>query len=360
MNLNEDQMPNVATAKQYGLNPEPETEGELEASISAAGTSHPLPASAQYSIYEADQQTFPTSPSLVITPEGESPSSATGEEPEIALPEMNYNGPSMASPVQMTPVFDAASAASATTGQGDQHFQIKVESESDSEGLGLQSEREDPPLIDISAGLTTEADSQLYAVSSYSGLGAGSLQPIPVYEAEAMEDDPSLSGRSSSNLTQTRAVLGATPTPGMLRTFLDGTRQAHSVERLRGPESAEQAQFREDIRNGNYLKAIGAVVSRMSQLQIHTIIEDEDDPHYSGNLADFQGLAGQRMITCIDLLDGDLKNVIGSRFIEGDSYHSFREYHVSQVDKGLGIISQNISALQQAIKNLQSWVKDES
>ena len=115
-----------------------------------------------------------------------------------------------------------------------------------------------------------------------------------------------------------------------------------------------QREFAESIRSGKYVEAVATVVSKLCHLEIVTIVEDEDDPRSPVGLAHSQGIAGQRMITRMDLVGGDITKVIGKRFIERSEYKPLQEMHNQQVTEGLGIMKTNLDNLVKAINSLKN------
>jgi hypothetical protein len=115
-----------------------------------------------------------------------------------------------------------------------------------------------------------------------------------------------------------------------------------------------QQEFAESIRNGKYMEAVATVVSQLCHLEIVTIVEDEDDLPSNVDLAHSQGLPGQRIITRMDLVGGDITKVIGKRFIERSEYKPLQEMHNQQVAEGLGIMKTNLDNLVKAINSLKS------
>jgi hypothetical protein len=115
-----------------------------------------------------------------------------------------------------------------------------------------------------------------------------------------------------------------------------------------------QREFAESIRNGNYVEAVATVVSKLCHLEIVTIVEDEDCPPSSEDLAHSQGTVGQRIITRMDLVGGDITKVIGKRFVERSEYKPLQDMHNQQVTEGLAIMKTNLDNLVKAINSLKS------
>jgi hypothetical protein len=63
------------------------------------------------------------------------------------------------------------------------------------------------------------------------------------------------------------------------------------------------------------------------------------------------------MVTHINLVDGDIRNEIGTSFIGSGPYTELREFHLSQVQEGREIIQKNIESVQKLGEILMSMVK---
>jgi hypothetical protein len=59
-----------------------------------------------------------------------------------------------------------------------------------------------------------------------------------------------------------------------------------------------------------------------------------------------QPLPGYRMKTSINIVDGDIKNEIGSLFLSNGPYAEMRQFHLDQVQKGQDIVQKNLENLQ--------------
>lgn len=117
------------------------------------------------------------------------------------------------------------------------------------------------------------------------------------------------------------------------------------------PSPSEQ-EFRRNINEKNFYEAFAVVVKDLNRLKVTTIIEDEIEGGNAGFAEDLQGQPGKRMITAIDLIDGDITNVIGTRFIDNPDYAKLREEHIEQVLKGQDIVKGNLEVLRTAIREL--------
>ncbi|WP_460201430.1 hypothetical protein [Scytonema sp. NUACC21] len=66
---------------------------------------------------------------------------------------------------------------------------------------------------------------------------------------------------------------------------------------------------------------------------------------------------GNRMCTTINLIDGNIKNEIGSQFIGTGPYTELREFHLSQVKEGREIIQKNIESVHKLYEILMEMLK---
>lgn len=102
-------------------------------------------------------------------------------------------------------------------------------------------------------------------------------------------------------------------------------------------QQKKQKDFKEKINNKNFYEAFADVVKDIIQLRIFTIIED-DVNLLQDDLDKNEGQPSKRIVTIIDLLDGDIKNIIGKDFVEKPEYKELQTYHLSEVEKGQVII----------------------
>lgn len=117
-------------------------------------------------------------------------------------------------------------------------------------------------------------------------------------------------------------------------------------------------KFKTELKNKNFFEAFASVVKDVVQLEILTLVEDEVDLNHQ-SLDDIEGEPGKRMVTIVNLLNGDIKNIIGSRFVENNAYAQLRDYHSEQVIKSHQIIKDNLDCLYTAIKDLIEIYKED-
>lgn len=165
--------------------------------------------------------------------------------------------------------------------------------------------------------------------------------------AEEMEPGVSETPPTSSVDTDTVSELGVDgPLAEVIDVpVVDATLSESQVSQLR------KNQFHENIEERNFFEAFASVIEEAVQLNILTIVEDENESLVDG-LENLKGKPGKRIATTIELLSGDIKNVIGSRFLEDTQYRELLNFHMDQVSKGQDIIKKNIDCLNTALKYL--------
>lgn len=116
----------------------------------------------------------------------------------------------------------------------------------------------------------------------------------------------------------------------------------------------QKDEFKKSIDERNFFDAFAVVVKDLNQLKVTTIVEDEledaDIPMTS--TTQMEGKPGKRLVTVIDLVDGDITNIVGSRFVNDPSYSQLREQHLEQVMNGQRIIKRNLEILRAALREL--------
>ena len=116
-------------------------------------------------------------------------------------------------------------------------------------------------------------------------------------------------------------------------------------------EFQPKTPFGQQIKDKNFFDAFASVIEDAVNLKIVTVVEDEVIDIQSEVIEkDYQGEKGKRMITIINLLDGDIKNVIGRQFMS--EYEALRKFHQEQVLDGKNIVQQNLNTLSTTINSL--------
>ncbi len=86
----------------------------------------------------------------------------------------------------------------------------------------------------------------------------------------------------------------------------------------------------------NFGDALVTVFAELVQLKIVTWVAANGET---------EAKPGNRLKTTINLIDGDIENEIGAKFLTDPEYVSLREFHESQVAKGSETIANNLKTL---------------
>ncbi|MEA5469668.1 hypothetical protein [Spirulina sp. 06S082] len=115
-------------------------------------------------------------------------------------------------------------------------------------------------------------------------------------------------------------------------------------------------EFREALQAGRIQEAFTLALTEAVELKITTWVSssesdtDRDRDVTVKNAVSRRSLdeskPGHRLRTSINLMQGDIENEIGDRFLNNSAYHELLRFHFTQVDKGQQIIEQNIHSLQ--------------
>ncbi|NEO84267.1 MAG: hypothetical protein F6J87_08440 [Spirulina sp. SIO3F2] len=96
--------------------------------------------------------------------------------------------------------------------------------------------------------------------------------------------------------------------------------------------------FRDSLRAGRLQDAFLLAMGQVVELKVTTWVAQETDITTA--------TAGHRLQTRIDLVEGDIENEIGERFITKTDYQPLRQFHLAQVAQSQRMIRQNIQSLQ--------------
>jgi hypothetical protein len=109
---------------------------------------------------------------------------------------------------------------------------------------------------------------------------------------------------------------------------------------------ATSDEFKRHVKAGNLSEALKMALSEVIELKITTWVmpTTEDDLGDSSSNAS-QAKPGYRMMTRINIVDGDIDNEVGSQFLSSGPYSELREFHLNQVQKGREIINRNLQVL---------------
>lgn len=101
----------------------------------------------------------------------------------------------------------------------------------------------------------------------------------------------------------------------------------------------------QDLSTKSIRNALTLALSQAIELKITTWIATPDSGSDTAK-------PGYRMQTHINLVDGDIRNEIGTEFLNQDSTRELQQFHLSQVVAGREIIRENLENLQQLFRIL--------
>lgn len=110
---------------------------------------------------------------------------------------------------------------------------------------------------------------------------------------------------------------------------------------------ASSDDFREQLKAGNITEALALALSKAVELKITTWVTSAADDSEAAEVK-----PGHRLRTCINMIDGNIKNEIGDQFIGNGPYKELRQFHLDQVAEGNQIIQKNLKSLQKLFEVL--------
>jgi hypothetical protein len=113
--------------------------------------------------------------------------------------------------------------------------------------------------------------------------------------------------------------------------------------------------FKEQLKAGKIVEALTRAVGEAVELEITTWVSSSNSDTNTSIEAD-QPPADCRMRTRLNIVDGDIENEVGSRFIGNGPYTELRQFHMAQVQDGPKIIQQNLENLQQLFTVLTNTI----
>ncbi len=107
------------------------------------------------------------------------------------------------------------------------------------------------------------------------------------------------------------------------------------------------------------IETIKLSIEKVVELEITTCVTEisgqpGDDLEKSPELTN---KSSSQMYTRINLIDGEIENIIGSEFIGNGVYAELREFHLNQVKESSQIIKNNIESLQKLYNIFVDMVK---
>ncbi|MGH2415333.1 MAG: hypothetical protein ACRDEA_16925 [Microcystaceae cyanobacterium] len=115
----------------------------------------------------------------------------------------------------------------------------------------------------------------------------------------------------------------------------------HRTEAEESGNSRQSLELKKKIEenHNNFFKVFLDIIEDAVTLTIETTVKDAGDSE-------------EKLLTEISLLEGDIKNEIGSKFVTDESYEKVRIFHQEQVAKGEEIIKKNLESLHDLINYL--------
>ncbi len=105
---------------------------------------------------------------------------------------------------------------------------------------------------------------------------------------------------------------------------------------------ATSDDFKRNLKAGNLSQALRVALSNAIELEITTwVVPIDADP-----MEVQTPKPGYQMRTRINMVDGDIENEIGSRFLSNGPYAELQEFHLSQVKRGRDTIRKNLQSLE--------------
>ncbi|MEW5860380.1 MAG: hypothetical protein AB1861_23845 [Cyanobacteriota bacterium] len=106
---------------------------------------------------------------------------------------------------------------------------------------------------------------------------------------------------------------------------------------------AASDKFKQQLKAGKIVEALSTALSEAIELEITTWVSSAD---VDDRTSEEQPKPGSRMQTRINIVDGDITNEIGDRFLNSGPYSELRQFHLEQVHQSREIINDNLKSLQ--------------
>lgn len=110
---------------------------------------------------------------------------------------------------------------------------------------------------------------------------------------------------------------------------------------------ASSDDFRKQLKAGNITEALALALSEALELKITTWVASTEDEVQAE-----EAKPGERLRTRINLIEGDIDNEVGDRFLNTGPYRELRQLHLEQVAQGNKIIQSNLKSLQKLFEVL--------
>ena len=111
--------------------------------------------------------------------------------------------------------------------------------------------------------------------------------------------------------------------------------------------------FKEKLKAGKIVDALTLALGEAVELEITTWVSSPNSEAKT-SLEGERPPADCRMRTRINIVDGEIDNEVGSKFIGNGPYTELQQFHMEQVQEGRQTIQQNLENLQQLFTVLTS------
>ncbi len=111
--------------------------------------------------------------------------------------------------------------------------------------------------------------------------------------------------------------------------------------------------FKEKLKAGKIVDALTLALGEAVELEITTWVSSPTSEAKTSLEGDHPP-ADCRMRTRINIVEGEIDNEVGSKFIGNGPYTELRQFHMEQVQQGRQTIQQNLENLQQLFTVLTS------
>ena len=112
--------------------------------------------------------------------------------------------------------------------------------------------------------------------------------------------------------------------------------------------------FKDKLKAGKIVDALTLALGSAVELEITTWVSSANSDTKTLAQGNHPPSADCRMRTRINIVDGEINNEVGSKFIGNGPYTELRKLHMEQVQEGRQTIQQNLESLQQLFTVLTS------
>lgn len=110
-------------------------------------------------------------------------------------------------------------------------------------------------------------------------------------------------------------------------------------------------EFKQKLKAGQIVDALTLAIGEIIELEITTWVSTNDTPVEGDELKPQPDAC---MRTRINLVEGDIENQIGEKFLGSGPYSELKDFHLEQVKEGRLIIQNNLESIKQMFAVLSS------